>query len=176
MGARKWLDRYGAPVGILAALGIGTWLIMPTITERRRISRLEPATQRAYRTLLRLMSNRGIRIHTGQTKRTDAQQARLVASGRSGTTRSWHLLGRAIDAYPYDPNTGKPDMKGRRVDLFRIMHDTGAALGFRNLAFKDDGAKRYIRTNKGNVWDAGHMSFRQGQTFAQAQAAQRRIA
>lgn len=161
MGVREWLDRYGVPLAIASALGVGTYLIMPTLAERRRINRLEPGTRAAYRQFLKLMSNRGIRIHTGQTVRDTAQQAALVESGASGTNRSWHLLGRAIDAYPYDPDTGKPDMQGRRLDLFRIMHETAAVLGFHGLAFRPypDGPKRYITTSKGSVWDGGHLEY-----------------
>lgn len=170
------MEKWGPAVAGAGALAFVGWLVVPSVIETRRINRLEPTTRRAYRALLRLMSNRGMRIHTGQTRRSEAQQRALVEKDKSTTLRSWHLAGRAIDAYPYDPNTGKPDMKGRRVDLFRIMHADAKAIGFKGLAFKPDGSKRYIRTKRGRrLWDAGHLQFQgQHRTVAAAIAAERK--
>lgn len=168
MVSRKWVGRYGVPIAFAVALGIGAWLVVPTIAEQRRIKKLEPGTRAAYRNLLQLMSNRGIRVFTGQTLRDADLQAALVRAGKSGTTRSWHLLGRAIDAYPVDPDTGKPDRAGRREDLFRILHQTAAVLGFHGLAYRPypDGPKRYITTTKNGqqrqVWDGGHLEYHGG--------------
>ena len=107
----------------------------------------------------------GVRIYTGSTLRNLSQQQQLVADGKSGTVNSWHLSGRAIDAYPIDPETGKPDRAGRRIDLFRIMHRAWYDLGGHGLAFRPYplGPKRLITVTKNGerrkVWDGGHLEF-----------------
>lgn len=123
--------------------------------------------------LRRRLEAMGIKTLVGSTKRTPAQQESVVAGGTSATTRSWHVLGRAVDLYPYGPD-GKADLDGRYVDRFRTMHAEAAKLGFRGLAFNADGSKRYITTSKGKVWDGGHLEFPEGMTYAQAEAQARK--
>jgi hypothetical protein len=172
---RKWLERWGPPIAGGLAIAVAGWLIAPSVLERQRIAALEPSTRRAYRQLIARLRARGISLYTGQTSRTPALQKRLVAEGKSTTEKSWHLARRAIDAYPIDPRTRKPDLKGVRLDLFRIMHEEAAKLGFRGLAFKTDGSKRIIQTSKGPIWDAGHIEYRGGfPNVAAAMAADRR--
>jgi hypothetical protein len=50
------------------------------------------------------------------------------------------------------------------------MHEIAKGYGLTSLAFNSDGTKRYIKTTKGQVWDAHHFEYREGQTFAQADA------
>lgn len=130
---------------------------------------LLPQVRDALAELRRRLKAKGIDTMVGSTKRTPAQQEGVVSDGTSATTRSWHVLGRAVDLYPYGPD-GNPDLDGRHVDRFRIMHTEAKALGFRGLAFNADGTKRYITTSKGKVWDGGHLEFPEGMTYAQAEA------
>jgi hypothetical protein len=141
--------------------GIGGFKLMASISEQRRIDQLTPDTRDAYLTLLGRLEARGIKVFTGQTRRNRATQERLVKEGKSATINSWHLVDRAIDAYPIDPATGKPDHAGKNQDLFRIMHEEWARLGGHGLAFSPypGGAVRYINTTKGKVWDGGHLEF-----------------
>lgn len=139
-----------------------------TSTEKKRIEGLVPSAQQALRELRERLSAIGIRTLVGQTLRNVSEQNAVVSSGNSATKNSWHLVGRGVDLYPYDGD--KPDLNGKRIDLFRTMHAEASKLGWRGLAFNPDGSKRYITTNKGKVWDGGHLEFPEGMTFAQAKA------
>jgi hypothetical protein len=149
-------------VGVgLVALGSG-FLIM-TATGRELL--LESETRKRYLRLKAIMAAKGIKLYTGSTKRTRGQQAALVAKGASAVkTASWHESGRAVDAYPIDPKTGKPDLQGKNEAAFRLMHQEWAKLGGTGLAYSPypDGAKRYLATSKGKVWDGGHLEYRGG--------------
>jgi len=130
------------------------------------VTALTPDTQAAYAQLELLMFQRhGIRLRRGQTVRSEEQQRRLVETGASAALFSWHLVGRAIDAYPIDPATGQPDMEGRNIDLFRKMHVIWAELGGLGLAFSPypEGPIRLITVKKNGVpkkiWDGGHLEF-----------------
>lgn len=130
------------------------------------VTALTPDTQYAYAQLEDVMLKKyGIRLRRGQTVRSPAQQAKAVADGASATNISWHMVGRAIDAYPIDPATGVADMQGRNIDLFRKMHREWHALGGLGLAFRPypEGELRYINTVKNGVprktWDGGHLEF-----------------
>jgi hypothetical protein len=78
-----------------------------------------------------------------------------------------------VDLYPIDPETGQPDLNGKRTELFRIMHERAELHGWRGIAFNADGTKRYLNTSKGRVWDGGHLEFPEGLTWAQAEAVKR---
>jgi hypothetical protein len=102
-------------------------------------------------------------VHVGQTLRSSAQEKDAIASGHSSSTLkvSWHQLGRAVDLYPIDPDTGVADTSGARDDLFQQMVATARTLGFRSLAYEDDGVTRhYIQGTKGPIWDGGHLEWR----------------
>ncbi len=129
---------------------------------------LLPQVRDALAELRRRLKAKGIDTMVGSTKRTPAQQEGVIADGASATTRSWHLLGRAVDLYPFGPD-GKADLAGKYTDRFRTMHAEAKALGFRGLAFNADGSKRFITTSKGQTWDGGHLEFPEGMTYAQAE-------
>jgi hypothetical protein len=149
------------PSGLVAKTG--------SSSEQARAQQLIPAAQVALRDLQeRLETVHGIRTYVGSTRRRQAEQDANVAKGVSATKNSWHLLGRGVDLYPYDPTTGKPDLPGKQIELFRTMHLEAAKFGWRGLAFNQDGSRRYITTTKGKVWDGGHLEFPEGMTFAQA--------
>ncbi len=149
-------------IGGAAVLGIG-FLVVPTVVETYRIMGLEPTTKEKYQQLLAYLDGIGIKMFTGSTVRSAAAQAAAVASGHSANSVSWHESGRAIDAYPIDPATGKPDLAGKRLDLFRQYHKAAVGFGFRSLAFTGDpltGPKRTIQGTKGPIWDGGHIEYR----------------
>lgn len=133
-----------------------------TSSEESRLEELEYETQGQVRGLISDLSSQGIAVYVGSTLRSAAAEADAIASGRSAVTSvSWHQIGRAVDLYPIDPDTGSADYNGVRVDLFQAMVAAARARGFRSLAFEDDGVtKHYITTSRGKVWDGGHLEWR----------------
>jgi hypothetical protein len=141
-------------------------------SEEARMAQLLPQVRSALQALRARLDAEGIPTHVGSTRRDPDEQAAIVARGRSATKRSWHLLGRAVDLYPLDPATGQPDTAGRHFALFRRMHELADTVGpmtgrwgWRGLAFNADGSRRFITTNKGKVWDGGHLEFPEGMTY-----------
>jgi hypothetical protein len=181
-----------AVAGSAAALGAAWWwsenndesvidmvadfLALLTSSEVERMEQLEPETQSRLRDLILALGVKGIRVFVGQTHRTAAQEKANIAAGKTSAnlTHSWHELRRAVDLYPYDPDTNKPDLDGRRVDLFRAMHDEAKAIGFHGIAFNDDGSKKLLTNAKGKrIWDGGHLECRGPYaTIAEAWAAE----
>lgn len=153
---------------LLLGGGVVAVKVATTQTEAQKLAALLPQVRAAFERLRSRLAAQGIRLLVGQTRRTADQQAAIYAAGNSGTTKSWHLLGRAVDVYVYGPD-GKPDMDGRHVELYRKLHTEAAREGFRGLAFNADGSKRYITNAQGKpVWDAGHIEFPEGMTWAAA--------
>lgn len=151
------------PWAIAAGLvGLGSVVTVQALAPNLRELRLEPETRARYLELKRRLLARGVRLFTGSTRRTPEEEAKHLAEGRSATSISWHMSGRAVDAYPIDPATGKPDLKARRPDLFRLMHQEWARLGGHGLAYLPypDGPNRIIKGPKGSFWDAGHLEFK----------------
>jgi hypothetical protein len=72
--------------------------------------------------------------------------------------------------YIFDPDSNAFDMNGKRVDLYRRMHEIAVEEGWQGIAFHPDGSKRFIITSKGSVWDAGHLEYREGLSYSQAVA------
>lgn len=154
---------------------VGDDLVLLTTSEESRLADLEAGTQAAARALIQALHEDGLEVHVGQTLRTTAQERAQIDAGHSAVkTHSWHELGRALDLYPINPDTGSPDFDGIRIDLFVRMHDAAAAAGFHGLAFNPDGTKRLITTAAGKkIWDAGHLEWRAPYgTIAQAVAAE----
>lgn len=139
-----------------------------TKSESKRMAELLPHVQRALQYTINDLASQGIKILVGQTLRTSDQTAANVKSGSSATTKSWHELRRAVDCYVIDPDTDTPDMNGKRVDLYKKMHQTAKKYGFTNIAFYSDWSKRLITTSKGKIWDGGHMQFTDGMTWDNA--------
>lgn len=132
-----------------------------TSSEEDRLSNLEYQTQDQVRGLIADLAGQGLAVYVGQTLRSHDEEAAAIDAGRSAVkSYSWHELGRAVDLYPINPDTGSADKAGKRVDLFQQMHAAAAARGFRGIAFNADGSKRYITTSKGKVWDGGHLEWR----------------
>ncbi len=132
-----------------------------TTTEEGRLEQLEPETQSLVRQLLDQMASQGISVLVGSTGRTIAQEKADVANGKSskGQTYSWHMIGRAVDLYPINPDTGKPDYAGVRNDLYQTLASVATGLGFRSLAYNSDGSRHYLQTVKGPTWDGGHVEY-----------------
>jgi hypothetical protein len=177
-------------LGLLAGVGIAAWLlkregddvqlidwvgdlwVQMTTSEEQRIAQLQPEVQAEFRSLLADWSQAGILVDVGQTLRTAAQEKSLVEMGRTSKNLkvSWHQLGRAVDVYPVDPDTGVGDRDGKHLDRFRLMHAIAERRGWRSLAFNADGSKRLIENANGKlIWDGGHIEWREPySTIAQA--------
>lgn len=145
--------------------------LLESAAETASINALIPPAAAALRNLRDALAQAGINTRVGSTRRTTAEQAAALASGHSSTTHSWHLLGRAVDLYPFDPLTGQLDLAGKNTGLYRKMHQIAAMGGWEGLAFNADGSRRLLINGAGQkYWDGGHLQFTQGMTFAQAQA------
>ena len=135
-----------------------------TSSEASRVDKLQPDVQTQLMSLIGTLSDQGLKVYVGQTLRTAAQEKSNVDKGvtSAGLTYSWHELGRAVDLYPVDPDTGKPDLQGVRLDLFQQMHAAAKLAGWRGIAFEQDGLTRHYLTNsKGKkIWDGGHLEWR----------------
>jgi hypothetical protein len=148
-----------------------------TTSEVERMEQLEPETQSMLHDLiLALGTIDGIRVHVGQTARTSAQEKANFEAGKTSKnlTHSWHELRRAVDLYVIDPDTGKPDLKGKRVDLYRTMHARAKLMRWKGIAFNDDGSKKILYNSRNQpIWDAGHLENRGSYaTVAEAWAAE----
>lgn len=168
---------------LLAAVGIGVAIAVapkstgkkdytPTMNEAQKLAALQPVARDALGKLRARLSGLGIKLLIGQTRRTLAEEKANFDKGASATMNSWHLLGLAVDVYPYGPD-GKPDLAGKYLDLFLKIHTEAKAFGFTGIAFNPDGTRKYITVNKGKpnerkTWDGGHLQYMGGMTFAQA--------
>ncbi|MBV9837866.1 MAG: hypothetical protein JO156_07095 [Solirubrobacterales bacterium] len=163
---------------VAALLLFGGTVIAPKViqavssaSEQDRLDALAPDVRAKVDALRQRLSELGIDTHVSQTIRTQTQEQAQIDAGHSSATLkvSWHQSGRAVDLYPIDPDTGKPDMKGARVDLFLRQAREAEALGFRQIAFNPDDSKRYVTGKNGPIWDAGHLEYHG--PYANAQAA-----
>lgn len=170
---KKWL----ALAALVIILSAGTWWgvtginpakkavdlgVLALTGEDARIARLEQSTQDALRAMLAAANAAGLHVYVGQTLRTKAEEQAAIDSGHSAvTTHSWHEIGRAVDCYPIDPDTGHADLDGVRLDLFRQMVGFATDQGFTSLAFNADGSKHLLHTATGHtIWDGGHLEFK----------------
>ncbi|HEU0081852.1 MAG TPA: hypothetical protein VFQ87_03195 [Bradyrhizobium sp.] len=175
VGAAWWWSEENGGADVLDM--VTDYLALLSTSEAERMEQLEPETQsKLHDLILALGTIDGVRVHVGQTRRTSAQEKANYEAGKTSAnlTHSWHELGRAVDLYPIDPDTGKPDMDGRRVDLFRTMHDRAKLMGWHGIAFNDDGTKKILtNAKKQKIWDGGHLENRGSYvTIAQAWAAE----
>ena len=179
LGIAAWLlDTEVSDVSLLDS--VGDWFVQLTTTEEARIAQLQPEVQTELRSLLGLLFEAGVPVEVGQTLRTSAQEKALIEAGKtSGSlTVSWHQLGRAVDMYPINPETGVADRnafrnateEALRIERFRRMHEIAALRGWRGIAFNADGTRRFISNSKGQkIWDGGHLEWRSPyDTIAQA--------
>ncbi len=152
---------------------IGDALVMLTSTDESRLSQLEPETQAQVRGLIQDLANgvpdpgypagdvlASFPVHVGNTLRTQAEEKAAIASGHSAVkSHSWHEIGRAVDLYPIDSNTGK--IAADDSPLYLVMQQAAVARGFRQIAFDDNWDRRYITNAQGKkIWDGGHMEWR----------------
>jgi hypothetical protein len=164
-------------VAIVLALAIltgGGAVVVSHVTrkksEKDRLEQLLPHVRAKLEALIARLAAKGLHVYVGSTARDEAEQAALVAGGKSTTNNSWHRLRRAVDLYPIDPLTNEPDLAGHNLELFRKMHAEAKALGFVGLAFNNDGSVRYLQKADGKkFWDGGHLQWTDGMTFAQAE-------
>jgi hypothetical protein len=167
-GAAWWSSRNNGDGGIVDAItdtvnSVVDRVALVTTSEAARMLGLQPEVGAALGTLIAQLAADGLNVYVGQTLRTKAQEQANVDAGKTaaGLKFSWHSIGRAVDLYPVDPDTGKPDLAGKRIDLFRQMHAKAKALGWRGIAFKDDGSKWIITNSRGKgIWDGGHIEWR----------------
>lgn len=170
---------------MLAAVGVGLAIVLqprktgkrdmvvtPSLTESQKLAALQPVARDALGKLRARLATLGIRILIGQTRRTLEEEKANFDRGASATMNSWHMLGLAVDVYPYGPD-GKPDLAGKHVDLFRTLQNEAKAFGFTGISFNPDGSQKFITVNKGTprehkTWDGGHLQYMGGMTFAQA--------
>lgn len=141
---------------------IGDWLSTLTTSEQTRLDQLEPGTRDAVERLLIASQEAGVPLFVGQTRRTPAQEKALKDAGKTAGTLhvSWHELGRAVDLYPLT-STGSPDYNAANLEAFRTFQGIAVSMGFRSLAFDDDGSKHLITNSKGKkIWDGGHVEWR----------------
>lgn len=116
------------------------------------------------------MAARGFDVYVGQTMRSQAQQAEAQARGTTSVTqsRSWHQLGRAADLRKRNAD-GTVDESTHDEAFFRALSEEAQKAGLRSLAFREDGSRLLIHTSHGDVWDAGHVEYREPfDTLAQA--------
>jgi hypothetical protein len=154
---------------------VGDSLETLTSTEEGRLEKLEPETQGLVRSLIANLNAQGYQVTVGQTLRTVAAEKADVAAGKSskGQVYSWHNIGRAVDLYMVDPDTGETDYNGSNDTLYQALASAATSLGFRSLAYNDDGSRHYLNTVKGPVWDGGHIEYHgPNATLAQAISAE----
>lgn len=156
-----WAGGYWGVTGINPAKKVIDKAVVLTSSEETRIAKLEASTAAALRVLISDLEGQGLEVFVGQTLRTKAEEQAAIDSGHSAvTSHSWHELGRAVDLYPVNPDTGKADLPGARVDLFQQMATTAKSYGFTSLAFNADGTKHILHTATGHaIWDGGHLEF-----------------
>jgi len=159
-----WLFGLVALLVLFTSAGdeIGDAIVELTTSDESRLSQMQPDAETATRQLIAQLAGQGMKVHVGQTFRTPAQEKSAIDSGHSGVkTHSWHELGRAVDLYPIDPDTGSPDLNGTRLDLFQQMHAVAESIGFHSIAFNADGTRHLITNNAGKkIWDGGHLEWR----------------
>ncbi len=139
-----------------------------------RLTQLIPEARERVQQLLDAMAALGHDVYVGQTLRTQAEQSAAQARGTTSVNqdRSWHQLGRAADLRKRLPD-GSVDESTHDEEFFRALFDEAQKVGLRSLAFREDGSRLLIHTTHGEVWDAGHVEYRDPfDTLAEAFAAE----
>lgn len=133
-----------------------------TDDEQRRLSQLIPAAESRMRAILMAMAARGMPAYVGETERSQEAQDAAVASGHSsaGEHHGWHELRRACDFRKRLPGD-HADPTTHDEAFFRALYEEATIAGCRSLAFRPDGSKLLIQTVHGEVWDGGHVEFRE---------------
>lgn len=159
MSLRLRADDWAAIAVAAGLIGLGAYAV--SRLDSVKLLSLDPEMRRRVEVLIARLAARGIKLKLGSATRTEAEHAKAIAEGKTATKVTWHFSGRGLDVYVYDPNTGKPDLAGKRLDLYRIVHQEWARLGGQGLAFLPypDGPVRYITGAKGPIWDGAHLEF-----------------
>lgn len=139
------------------------------IGEQRRLNRLLPSVRAKVMKLRENLLKLGIRIHVGSTSRTKKQQLENLKAGRAAIIRSWHRVNRAADIYVIDPKTDKIDIKAKRLDLYKTMHEEAKKLGFRVLGTRLLRGRKTAKHPKGKSFrDPYHIELREELTWREA--------
>lgn len=93
----------------------------------RRLEDLAPDFRPLAEELLARLDAAGIDVLVVYTRRTEEQQARLLAAGRSWTPHSRHLTGHAMDLVP--PELAKQPNWAPEDPLWQRIGDIGEAMG-----------------------------------------------
>lgn len=133
--------------------------------ETARLSLLIPECGTRVQQVIAAMGARGLAVYVGQTMRTQAEQDATVARGTSSVhqARSWHQLGRAADLRKRNTD-GSVDETTHDESFFRALYEEAIAVGLRSLAYhvvNGQIVKLLIHTTHGDVWDAGHVEYRE---------------
>lgn len=133
-----------------------------TAGETGRLALLIPECGKRVQQVIAAMATRGFDVYVGQTMRTQAQQAEAQARGTTSAnqSRSWHQLGRAADLRKRNSD-GSVDESTHDEAFFRALFEEAQKVGLRSLAFREDGSRLLIHTSHGDVWDAGHVEYRE---------------
>ncbi len=135
-----------------------------------RLDLLVPEVRDKMKKLIQVLNAKGIYVTVGTTYRSPAEQQKVYAEGKSGTSdRSWHKVRRAIDIYLRDPKSGRwitstEDVKANKP-LYETMGHEAEKLGFKWLGFEER------KTSAGRSFtDPYHIQYSGGLTYAQADA------
>ena len=135
-----------------------------TLTERERLTLLDPQVQVFARKILGEMALRGFDIRLGETWRSQSGQREAFTSGKSSYSEpAWHSLGKAFHVIAIDPNTGKLDKDAYPV-LGKLVRTAGG-IWKGDIPLKNRYGKVY--------YDIAHVEYHPGITLAQARATRR---
>lgn len=137
---------------------------VPSGTENERLNALIPEVRAKVVALRNILAGKGIDTFIGSTIRTEAEGAKNYAEGRSATTQSWHLLGRAVDLYVQKNGRVIYSPKDALTE-YQTLGAEAKKLGFRWL-----GTGTICSATGKCFTDPAHIEYRNGMTFAQAAA------
>jgi hypothetical protein len=144
--------------------------------ELARMQRLIPEARERIWRVIESMAARGFDVYVGQTSRTAEEVAAAAAAGRAsvGMKHDWHQINRAADLRRRKPAGGVNFDQGPASEPFwRALYEEATKHELRSLAYRDDGSKLIIHAAHGDIWDSGHVEWRQPYaTLAEAVAAE----
>lgn len=160
-----WLELVIGASAAYALAHLGGVAIRPlTPEEGQRVAQLVPSVQAALAKLVASLASAGVQVYVGQTYASAAAQDNAYRTGRSATTKGWHVTGRAVDLEVIDPRTGARDLDVKRPDLYSVMGTIARSQGWRWLGLGE------IKnpTTGATFTDPYHLEFREGLTWEQA--------
>ena len=153
-----------AGLGVLVSTARAAAVPLRALTpaEARRLAQLVPSAQAALHRLRAALARRGIQTFVGQTAQSFEDAAKMYATGRSATKKSWHRVNRAVDLYVVVG--GVPDLRAQHNDLYERMGAVARASGWRWL-----GTRLLKNATTGATFtDPQHLEWREGLTWEQA--------